>query len=461
MFAPKSSKDHSHLAAARSKFSVSPFLRSALSSLVYRFSGLGLQLIVSIALARQLGASGFGSYVYAFTWALLIGTFLDLGMGQLAVRELSRRVEEKDFGAVLGFVRIWLAALFFTCVSATGVIFTAVTLGWAEFGVPWGFIVLIAVTHAAILGLSSMLSGVKRPLLALGLESVARQCLFVAALLLLVSLDSDLDIQMVMSLSLLATLPIIIAMAYHFAKAIGITARSTAPTRVYHLRFWLLASFPFLLLTMTTQLQNSLDTLMLGSMVSMADVGLFRAAARGADLIVISQGVTFQMLGPLLARALLGQDHIKAQALISQGALLSAAFGTLLCTGLIFFPTLYLGLFGEEFKAAATVMVVLVLAQFVSLLCGPVGETLVMLHRERLVLGATVVVLILKIPLQYVFINQWGILGASAATLFAIFVLKAYLLYSVVKAGFDPTPFGPIRKILSKAFRNIRNPTRH
>jgi O-antigen/teichoic acid export membrane protein len=427
------------------------FVRKLFVSVVLRFGSLGLQFAGSILVARQLGAAGFGAYGYAFTWAVLIGTLLGLGMGQLSIREVPRYLAHGNFAALRGFVTSWLLGLIVSGLLASGVIALCQAEGWLEFSIPWPLVMLAALAHALVLGLSALLSGFQRILQSQFLESILRQVLFLSALLLCVWLGLQLDTQNIFEITLLAVLPVILLMAVILRKSMRQAMAGQRPAMQMTTLVWLSASLPLLLTTLTTQLQTGLDTLVLGAMVDDKSLGLFRAASRGTDLVLIANGLALQVLGPMLARALAKGERAEAQSLISQSAVMSAGLGLSICAVLALFPGFYLGLFGAEFRAATPVLWVLVATQAVALLCGPSALVLVMLHREKLVLLTTVTVLALNFGLKLLFIPLWGMIGSAYATLISVILLRVFLTVCVIRVGgFDPTLWTPLKRRLTR-----------
>lgn len=427
------------------------FVRKLSVSVVLRFGSLGLQFAGSILVARQLGAAGFGAYGYAFTWAVLIGTVLGLGMGQLSIREVPRYLAHGAFGALRGFVTSWFLGLIVSGLLASGIIALCQAEGWLEFSVPWPLVMLAALAHALVLGLSALLSGFQRILQSQFLESILRQVLFLAALLVCVFLGLQLDTRNIFEITLLAVLPVILLMAVILRRSMRQAMTGPRPAMQMTTLVWLGASVPLLLTTLTTQLQTGLDTLVLGAMVDDKSLGLFRAASRGTDLVLIANGLAVQVLGPMLSRALAKGDRAEAQSLISQSAVMSAGLGLSICAVLVLFPGFYLGLFGAEFRAATPVLWVLTATQAVALLCGPSALVLVMLHREKLVLITTVIVLALNFGLKLLFIPLWGMIGSAYATLIAVILLRVFLTVCVIRVGgFDPTLWTPLKRRLNR-----------
>jgi O-antigen/teichoic acid export membrane protein len=426
-----------------------PIAQKTFGSVFLRFAAIGLQFLGSVLIARQLGPAGFGAYVYAFTWATLIGSVLGLGLGQLSVREVPKYLAHSQHGALRGYLALWVTSLLATGSIAGGILAALDAGDLFRFDVGWPLVLLVAITHAAVLGLSSFLSGFQRILQSQFFENILRQSLFLSVILVCIVLQFELDTVRVLQFSVVTVLPVIFMMGWLLHRSVSQATGNAPASPEFSTLAWLAASLPLLLSTLTTQMQTSLDTLVLGAMVDDSDLGLFRAASRGAELAMIAQGLAFRVLGPMLSRTLALQDHEEAQGLVSQSAVLSSVFGLTICAALAAFPETYLDLFGAGFREAVPVLWILVATQLVSIFCGPVA--LIIHRREKLVLFVTLVGLGLNFGLKVMLIPGLGTIGAALATFAAVAVVKVALLALVIReTGFDPTIIAPIRRLFSK-----------
>ena len=77
-----------------------------------------IAFVSQILLARWMGVFEFGIYIYAWTWVLLIGGMVDLGLGSAAQRFIPEYTEHGKFALLRGFLggSRWLAP-----VIATGI----------------------------------------------------------------------------------------------------------------------------------------------------------------------------------------------------------------------------------------------------------------------------------------------------------------------------------------------------
>ena len=96
--------------------------RLAGAAFLIRVVSAALAFVSQILLARWMGGFEFGIYIYAWTWVLLIGGMVDLGLGSAAQRFIPEYTEHKRFALLRGFLggSRWLALLFGTIAGAAG-----------------------------------------------------------------------------------------------------------------------------------------------------------------------------------------------------------------------------------------------------------------------------------------------------------------------------------------------------
>ena len=96
--------------------------RLAGTAFLIRVVSAALTFVSQILLARWMGGFDFGIYIYGWTWILLIGGMVDLGLGSAAQRFIPEYAEHKNFTLLRGFLSgsRWLALLFGTIAGAAG-----------------------------------------------------------------------------------------------------------------------------------------------------------------------------------------------------------------------------------------------------------------------------------------------------------------------------------------------------
>jgi O-antigen/teichoic acid export membrane protein len=136
--------------------------RLAGTAFLIRVFAAVIAFVSQILLARWMGGFEFGIYIYAWTWVLLIGGMVDLGLGSASQRFIPEYTEHKQFALLRGFIRgsRWLALAIGLAVSAVGA--TIVTLARQHLDAETIIPLYLSCAALPAFGLGQVLSGVAR-----------------------------------------------------------------------------------------------------------------------------------------------------------------------------------------------------------------------------------------------------------------------------------------------------------
>ena len=449
--------------------SLSSYGGRVMASLGLRGLGMGLQFAISVLSARLLGVEGFGVYTYAFVWVTVLGGVAQLGFGPLAAREMPARVAAGDAAGARRYLRFAGGATALAVLGIAGALAAAQAMGA---GVPfgWALLALGVALQAGGMLVGGALAGMQRIVTSQMVEVTLRPAIMFAGLAALFALPAAAaatDARAVYLLAVgasgaaLAVAAVLLwrAMAADLPGAgaagagagAGEEAGGAAPQGP---RAWTLGALALLATSITTMMMTNLDILMIGALEPPEEVGRYRAASRGVDVILIASGIAIQVMGPMLARALAGGRAGEVRGLITRAAGTMAAVGLPLCAAFLLLADEYLRLFGADFVPAETAMRILVAGQAIAILCGPAGMALVMMKRERLVLALNLAALAANLGLNLALIPIYGLEGAAAATLISVAGVRIAMAAALLRDGHDPTAAAPIRA----AWRRLRRP---
>ncbi|MCA8869097.1 MAG: oligosaccharide flippase family protein [Rhodobacteraceae bacterium] len=421
------------------------FARNALISFPVRISGLFLQLISSIILARLLGVTEFGVYSYAFVWATILGLFLSAGLDQLGLRELPRFIAQPDAASLVGFLLAIFGTIAVSAILIGGILWYLQSREFFALGPGWLLIAGVALTHALALSFANIHGGFQKILTAQVMENLPKQVLFLILIVSAAVAGLSLDAQNTFTLYLLSIAPILAISAW---IALRETRRSTGiywPPRL-QMRFWYAASLPMALTGAATFVNTNLDILMVGTMLGDVDTGIYRAASRAAALAAIFQMVALRVLGPMLSRAIAQDDYKGAQRLLAYSAGFASAAGGVFCLLLVTIARPYLGLFGAEFTAGVAALNILVIAQTLILPLGAVALLATFKGHERAVFLANMAGLAFNFALNFLLIQWIGIEGAAISTGLTLLAVNGGLLIFIRrKTPLDPTILSTLR----------------
>lgn len=414
------------------------FFKKAALSFVMRFGGLFLQFGGSIVVARALGAEGFGAFALASTWAVFVGMMLALGLGELSIREIPTYLAKGRKGPIVGYLTTTFSTIVVTGIIAAIVFAVLEKTELLVLAPGWKLVALVAFVHALVLTVSHTLNGFQRILTSQLLEAFGRQILYLLLIGSVLVAGYTLSPTKLFVITLAAAIPMLVAMIWVLSRAW--VKQETGPALPeYNLKLWFAGAVPLLMTAFANRLQLDLDVLMVGSMLGDFEVGIYRAAARGAILVSIANMVALQLVGPMLSRSLANNDHDAAQGYLRQAALVSFVTGISICLIFGIGAKFYLGLYGPEFPAASRALRILLIGQATIALAGPDAILLIMLRRERLVMIVTTIGVAMNFILNYTLIEPYGIQGAAIAS----FVSMAFVRITLVSFILRTTRFNP------------------
>ena len=423
-------------------------VQGAAWSFALKIAATGLAFITSIILARTLGAGGYGTYAYALALVGLLGVPASLGLPQLVLRNVAAYQARSEWGLMRGLLRRANEAVLFTSLGI-GVIALLVSLVLRGHFNP-------AILAAFLLALSMLPLGAVNALRAATLrglgyvvlgqlpDSLIRPFSFLALvvatyLLLGNRFNSSWAVGMQVGAAAIALGFGILMLVRHIPQEM----KDSPP--VYDSRAWVRSALPFLFLGGMQLINSQTDIVMLGALRGAEVVGIYRAATRGAQLVVFILGAANMVLQPTIAKLYAVRDMQRLQRVATQSARVVLFVSVPIAIVLIVFGRWILLIFGQEFTNGATALAILSLGQLVNAAMGSVGLLLNMTGHDRDTAKGVGIAAVLNVALNAILIPLWGIEGAATATATSLIVWNIILLVRVrKKLGINPTAFSSI-----------------
>ncbi|MDP9198690.1 MAG: flippase [Pseudomonadota bacterium] len=174
------------------------------------------------------------------------------------------------------------------------------------------------------------------------------------------------------------------------------------------------------------------DVLMLGIFAAAESVGIYRAASQTALLLSIVGFALSSILAPISADLHAGGEHRALRHTYRVSARWQVTAVLPLFVVMLLAGSDILRIFGPDFAAGHTALVVLAGAQLVCAFTGGGGAVLVMLGHQILKLYTDVAAAVLNVVLNFILIPKFGIMGAAIAT--GTSIASAFLLRTVMLA---------------------------
>jgi O-antigen/teichoic acid export membrane protein len=398
-----------------------------------------------IVLARWLGGFEFGVYVYVWTWVLLIGGMVDLGLGSAAQRFIPEYVELKQFALLRGFLRgsRWLASL-----TATAIAAAAAALVWllpphiaaADF-VP----LLIACATLPIYGLSQVQSGIARSYgwVSLGLSPayIFRQVLLLALLALALVFGLAMNAVTATLTATVATWGVTLGQSVVLDRRLATKVESGA--RAYAVRSWLATAAPIFVVEAFYLLLTYSDVIVLQQFRPPDEVAVYYAAAKTMALVAFIYFSVAQTLAHKFAEYHVTGDRRRLADFLAVAVRITFWPSLVSILFLLAFGRPLLWMFGHDFVSGYYLMFIIAVGLLARASVGPAERVLNMLGERRscalIYAGAFAMNLVLCLAL----IPWFGVAGAALAGAVAlVFESASLFIVAKVRLGLHCFVFG-------------------
>ena len=426
-------------------------VRGGAWSLLISATGAALSLGVHLALARTLGASEYGRYVFALAWMnvlVLVGKF---ELDTASVRFVGAYSGTEQWSFLRGFLRRsgQIVAAVSIAIAVISALLVVALNGRIERGTALSFLAASALLPIAAMAQlkASAIQGLKHVARAQAPSIVIRPIVFVIGVLGLHYVVGQSVTAPVAILLQLAATSVALLLTLKFLQTVLPDAVRQA-TEAFDTRYWMKTAAGLLVISGgQTILSTNADVLVVGSLLGPEAAGKYGAASQLAA--AVSFGVTaisFIAL-PIIADLYARHALKELQALITHVARLGLLLSVPVLIVLSVAAGPVLSAFGPSFADAAGILILLGFDQLIGVIFGIAGYLLVMTGHQvtaaRVIVGCAV----LNLALTFVLTPRFGLLGAGLATTITTLV-RCYLLMAQMRAslGLSLAPWPTTRR---------------
>jgi len=405
-------------------------------------------LAIGAAFARMLDVDGYGAYTYAIAWASSLHVLTACGLDRLLIRNVASYAARAEWSPLRGLLQWSARTAFWISIVTVVVVGYAATHFFHQddrrllpafwlglFLVP--ALTLNVLRQAAMQGLHQVIPGqmpdrVLQPLLIAGLIALAY-----------FFHGTTLQPPWAVAITGLGMLSSCVVGLVYFFRALppGVLQAAPAPLSPD----WKTGAYTLAWVSWATIATDQADTLLLGLLGGVDDVGIYSVGIRGVRVISFSLIAVNTALAPTAAQlfAMGETDRLHRVAVRSSRVVLFIALP--LAVGLILFRKYYLGLFGPAFVEGERVLLVLVCGQLLNAAAGPGGLLLIATGHERNVAYVTALGAIVQLVLCVVLIPPFGVIGAAISRVSTIACLNLTLAVLVRRRiGINCFAFAPL-----------------
>ncbi len=423
------------LSETQSSVDLSALAKNAATILALQTVGVTLTYLAQIFLARWMGKTEYGLYEYVISWSLVLAIPASLGLPRAVLRFISEYRVRQEWGELRGLIlsswQLTAGVGLLLCLAATEII----ALLDRHESFPYAPVLLIGVWLVPLQALiqlqEDMARGVDNIPLAYGPSKVLWPLLVLGSGFFLLHQNLGLTGTSMIRMALLTLLIIVVFQVsylwFKFDREIG----DVKP--IYKSRQWLLVALPLLLDRTFEVLLTQTDILMVGSLVGAGAVGIYSAAAKTAlwaNFVLQSLNL---VASPAYAILYAKGDREGLQKVVGTVTLWIFAPSVAISISLVIFAQPILSVFGPEFVAAQWALKILIIGQLVDVLCGSVGNLMVMTgHQNKSVIVSSCCALV-NVGLNAILIPQFGAVGAAIATTCTLGAWNVWLCILVIK----------------------------
>lgn len=387
-----------------------------------------------VLLARWMGSYEFGIYVYVWTWVLLLGQLIDLGLGTAAQRFIPEYRERGMLALLRGFNfgSRWLGTL-----VAFGVALGCA--GLVRLLEPWlDHYLLIPLYLACIafpaFALNNIQEGISRSYDWIGLSMmpayVIRQSLL--TILMAAAYFADLPMTAVTAMIAAAISIWLPSLGQLFVLNRKLATRVESGPKAYEFRVWITAALPILLVEGFYALLMYTDILMLEQFRPPDEVAVYYAAAKTLALVAFIHYSIAATTAHRFSSFHVAGDREGLAAFLKQA--IKWTFWPSLAATLVLlaFGRPILRLFGAEFADGYYLMFILAIGLLARAAIGPIERLLNMLGEQRVCALVHAGAFGINFCLCIILIPLFGAAGAAIATAVAL-VYESIWLFVVTK----------------------------
>jgi len=401
---------------------------------IIRVLSAGLAYLSQILLARWMGGSDYGVYVYVWTWVLLLGSMMDFGISASAQKIIPEYRTRGEHALLRGFLSgsRWMT-------FAVSAVVSLLLAGLVKLLSPWietGAVVPLYIGCATLppFVVANTQDGIARShdWMRLGLmpQFIVRQGLIIGFTFGLFALGFNLGATAAMIASAGA---VWVAM---IGQMIVLNARLAshveAGPKAYDVRGWLAISLPILLVESFYLLLSYTDVLVLQQFRSSEEVGVYFAVVKTLALVSFIHYAMSATTAHRFAEYNALGDKARLSAYVAHA--INWTFWPSLAATLLLLalgkPLLWL--FGPQFTTGYDIMFVAAIGLVVRAAIGPVERLLNMLGHQHICALAYALAFVMNVVLCVALVPRFGGHGAAAATSLSL-TFETVLLFWIVR----------------------------
>jgi len=434
-------------------------VRGASLSTVGKLVSDGGEFLLHLLVSRLLGAGPYGIFAYAKTLAFVALLITNLGADKSVLRHVPQyesQPEKRRFLLALA----WLTSTLGGAAVATALFLAAPAISTLTLEEPT--LVGVLRLFAVVLffdTVCNLLYATFRALEVIKYEVLTKRIIKPTLRVCFVGLALALGasvygVVVAMVVAGLVTLAVAGGLFYSRIE-LRPRLRSPAATRA-NAREYYNYSLPLTAKEFGTVLQGRMDVLIVGVFLSSVAVGIYNVSVLIAGVLYIPLLAINQLFPPVASRLYTAGRRADLEAVYTTVTRWILAVSLPFGVAAIVYRVELLSIFGEEFTAGSTVLVLFILAQLCNCATGPSDYLLMMTDHQYVVMANEWLFGIANVVFTVAFIELFGLVGAAAASAGVLAVRNVVKLAEVYSLeGIHPYSRGLASPLVGAGFAGI------
>lgn len=421
----------------------------SVSAVVYGSAAV-LAILSQVIMARIMGAMDYGVYYYALSWIVILALFVRIGFDYVILRFLPVFIHRDEWSLARGLLSFSSRIILINGFILGSLMIGLVILLGDRIESTASQTFIISAPCLFIFGAIYLRQAVLRSLRHV-VRSLVPDGIIAPVLLIILSVTIwgagyDLTAPVAMGLTVIAFAVSLVIGAYWQAVTVPEEVNVAKPN--FDRKVWTGIAFSMLIINGMNIILVNIDVIILGLFRAPDEVGIYGISAKTATIAAFPLTIANAVFSPLIAKYFFSNEKQKLQQTIVLGMRLVSLVSIIMLLLGISMSSWVLSFFGDEFTRGESSLRLLVIAQCINALCGPVGLLLALCGYEKDVARVMMVAVFASVTLNFILAPVWGMEGAALATA-ACIVLWNVTLYLKVrsKLALDASGWIPVRRV--------------
>jgi O-antigen/teichoic acid export membrane protein len=397
-------------------------MRKSFNVLTIKVIGVGVAFLLHVFLANLISIEHYGIYSYAINILNLLVIVSVFGLDQSSIRFISKYKIDNDYRRLSGVMIYNTAVVVISSIVIVAICYFIIKYFKGYFSGQLSQALLLIIFIVPIFSLikiySTTLLSLKETERSIIMLSILRPTGVMLAILLLYLFEYEsIDLLMIIKSELLVFFGVwIIAMIWTY-KSLEVKSKIDSLKKpVFECRQWISSALPLLVVAGGSVILHRADIIMLGAMISMEEVALYSAASKISMLLLFTIAAVSSVISPYISELYHSGKVVELQSLLtrsSRGVFIVTVF---ISIALAIWGETVLRIFGDQFIAAYSPLLILIMGQLFSVYFGFATITIYLTGHEKIAGKIMIAYVMGNILLNYFLINLFGMNGAAAST---------------------------------------------